>query len=126
MLYRLLRPDEKWKDGLTAKDPNSDVSVFNHVINGSGDGNKSKYISTCRNLATVNTFKSNSTNPGQIVKILEDDLPVNIIDLTTQENRKKYYSSNPSDNERFNNFAKCFQEVLLVGNVPASHISLVT
>jgi hypothetical protein len=78
---------EQWKDGLRAKDPNSDVSVFNHVINGSSEGNNSKYIWTSRNLAAVNTFESKSTNPGQIVQISENDLRVIIIDLTTQENR---------------------------------------
>jgi hypothetical protein len=56
MFYGLLKPGEKWQDGLKAKDPNSTISVFDHVINGSSWLSKSKYISTCGNLKAVQTF----------------------------------------------------------------------
>ena len=56
MLYRLLRPDEKWKDGLKAKDPKSKTSVFVHVTKGSY-GPQSKYILTCGSSDAVEDLK---------------------------------------------------------------------
>ena len=126
MLYRLLRPDEDWQLGVSAKDPNSTKSVFDHVINGSSRGWQSKYIATCGNLKSVLTFRSKSVNrQGQIVQISEDNLPVVIIDLRTSSNRSIHYLPGNDSNElidKFNNYANKFEEVLLVGDVPASHI----
>ena len=122
MLYRLLRPDECCGDGLHAKNPNSTISIFDHVIGGS-HGTLSKYISTCGSWGAVNSFRSKSYDPGLIVKIQKDKLPsgVAIIDLRRQENRYQYID-NDVDNDsirKFNNFAQCFEEVLLIGDVPA-------
>ena len=65
---------------------------------------------------------------GQIVQISEDNLPVVKIDLRTQENRNNYYTymNFKDDIDKFSNYAKLFEEVLLVGDVPASHIQLET
>ena len=126
-LYRLLRPDETWMNGLSAKDPSSSISVFEHVTKGSR-GSKSKYISTCGSLNAVLNFKINSSN-STIVKIRENDLQTEKkIDLRTQENRNNYYTHKNAqeDIDRFNNFANKFEEVLLVGNVPGMHVELVT
>jgi hypothetical protein len=76
----------------------------------------------------VLTFRSKSKNPRpQIVQISEDNLPVVKIDLRTWSSRRKHYlpdvDSNASIN-RFNNFARVFEEVLLVGYVPKRHIQL--
>jgi hypothetical protein len=125
MLYRLLRPDEDWQLGVSAKDPNSTKSVFDHVINGSSWGWQSKYIATCGSLNSVLTFRSKSVNPGKIVQISEDNLPVVKIDLRTSSNRSIHYLPGNDSNElinKFNNYANKFEEVLLVGDVPASHI----
>ena len=125
MLYRLLRPDEDWQLGVSAKDPNSTKSVFDHVINGSSWGWQSKYIATCGSLNYVLTFRSKSVNPGKIVQISEDNLPVVKIDLRTSSNRSIHYLLGNDSNELiniFNNYANKFEEVLLVGDVPASHI----
>ena len=125
MLYRLLRPDEDWKLGISAKDPNSTKSVFDHVINGSSWEWRSKYIATCGSLNYVLTFRSKSVNPGKIVQISEDNLPVVKIDLRTSSNRGIHYLPGNDSNELiniFNNYANKFEEVLLVGDVPASHI----
>ena len=127
MLYRLLRPDEDWQLGVSAKDPNSTKSVFDHVINGSSWGWQSKYIATCGSLNSVLTFRSKSVNPGKIVQISEDNLPVVKIDLRTSSNRSIHYLPGNDSNElinKFNNYANKFEEVLLVGDVPASHIKL--
>ena len=62
---------------------------------------------------------------GQIVQILEDNLPVENIHLRTSSNRSNHYVLGMCPNElidKFNNYARVFEEVLLVGHVPASHI----
>jgi hypothetical protein len=128
MLYRLLGPDENWQDGLSANNPNFITSVFKHVINGSNRGWQSPYISTCGSLISVLNFRSKTNDFGaQIVQISEDNLPVVKIDLRTLSSRRKHYvpevDSNASIN-RFNNFARVFEEVLLVGYVPKTHIQL--
>jgi hypothetical protein len=129
MLYRLLRPEESCKDGLRAKNPHSNTSVFVHVTRGSY-GPQSKYISTCGSWEAVNSLRSKSRSPGQIVKIHEDKLPssVNIIDLRCQENRDDYIDDDDDDDDdevsKFNNFANKFEEVLLVGHVPARCLEL--
>ena len=125
MLYRLLKPGDKWQDGLKAKDPNSTISVFDHVINGSSWLSKSKYVSKCGSLKAVLTFRSKSLNPGIIVQISEDKLPVEKIDLRTSSNRSDHYEVGRHCDElinKFNNYANKFQEVLLIGDVPASYI----
>jgi hypothetical protein len=126
MLYRLLRPDEKWKDGLRAKNSLSDTTVYEHVTSGSWGG-QSKYISTSGSLHAVLTFRLKSTSNSSIVKIWEKNLPIDKIDLRTQENRKKYLIyGNYDGNNIFNSFANKFKEVLLVGNVPETHVELLT
>ena len=68
-------------------------------------------------------------NPGQIVQISEDNLPVEKIDLRTSANRSIHYLPGNDSNElinKFNNYANKFEEVLLVGDVPASHIQPMT
>ena len=126
MLYRVLRPDEKWEDGLRAKSPLSERTVYEHVISGSW-GWQSKYISTCGSLHAVLSFILNSTNNSSIVKIWEKNLPIDKIDLRTNENRKKYLiKGNYDGNNKFNGFANKFEEVLLVGDVPVTHVELLT
>ena len=126
MLYRLLRKSEDWQDGLKAKNPNSSLSVFEHVTKGSIGEFKSRYISTCGSLNSVKRLKRKTKTRGaQIVQISEDNLPVVKIDLRTSSNRENHYvlgdDSNKSIN-RFNNFARVYEEVLLVGYVPKTHI----
>ena len=128
MLYRLLRPEESCEDGLRAKNPHSNTSVFVHVTRGSY-GPQSKYISTCGSWEAVNSLRRKSRNPGEIVKIHEDRLPSNvkIIDLRLQEKRDDYIDDDDDDEEsirKFNNFANKFEEVLLVGRVPARCLEL--
>lgn len=129
MLYRLLRPNENRRDELCAKNPKSTTSVFDYVINGSS-GTPSKYISTCGSLKAVNDFQSKSTDPGhgRIAIIQKDKLPssVEIIDLRLQENRDPYIDEVEDTRSigKFNNFAKKFEVVLLVGHVPRACFEL--
>lgn len=123
LLYRLLRDDENFHLGLSAKDPNSNVTVFNHVAYGSNGLNNSKYISTCGSLEAVRRFASKSWYGGKIVSINTDLAPgVEVIDLRDLSVRQIYIPPNALDIDKFNNFANAFEEVLLVGNIPANCI----
>lgn len=127
LLYRLLRGNENFQFGLSANDPNSNVAVFNHVAYGS-NGPDSKYISTCGSLEAVRRFASNSWNGGMIVSLNTDLAPgVEVIDLRDLLVRNNYIPQNASAEalSRFNNFATAFEEVLLVGNIPANCIQLI-
>lgn len=69
ILYRLLRADEDPAKGLTAKDPNSVVTVDFHVSYGS-NGSDSRYISCSKTLEGINEFASHSIAfPRRIVRI---------------------------------------------------------
>lgn len=123
-VYRLLRPDEDYTKGISAKNTASTVTVFNHVLHGS-QGPGSKYISTCADLkALKDNFAPHSINPGKIVKI--DTSMLQIIDLRQQLQRDPYIPSNANQEsiKTFNNYAKKFEEVLLVDSVPADYITL--
>ena len=123
MFYRLLRPGESIENGLSAKDPNSKTSVFAHVTTGSYG--QSKYISACRSEKAVLDLKDKSKNRGTIVNIDEAKLQLNnveIINLKYKKTRDNYIDDNATEEsiKTFHNYAKTFQEVLLVGHVPKS------
>ena len=124
-MYRLLRTDESWEKGLHGKNSYSTTSVFDHVIRGSY-GARSKYISTCGSWEAMNDFRKKST--GQIVKIQKDKLPssIEIVDLRRKKNRYQYIGNDKDEHsiKKFHNFAKKFEVVLLVGNVPESSLQL--
>ena len=131
-LYRLLREDE-WhyeticeihgairatlNGPIKAKNPDSDVSVLKHVDVGSYSPRHSRYISTSASQQAIEMFaRKSKTKVKMVVKIschlLKD---VDYIDLTEKAIRDKHI---PQDEERANNFAKKFHEVLLVGEIP--------
>ena len=126
MLYRRLRPDESWQFGLSAKNDLSDTTVFEHVTTGSQES-KSKFISTCGSLNAMFKFTNKWVYSGRIVKIWEKNLPVVKIDLRAQEYRDNYHiGNNANENKKFDNNARAFEEVLLVGYVPETHVELLT
>lgn len=120
-LWRILRPDEDPKVGLVAKDPQACKTVISHVNCGSREGYKSQYISTTASYDVALHYKAKGEEKGltglRIAKIDLDDLPetykLEIVDLTTEENRDKYLG-----NAVCKNFAKASCEVLLKCNVP--------
>ena len=73
-------------------------------------------------------FRSKSWNPqGQIVQISEENLEIEKIDLRRATDRLKFCTNSSDSNasvNKFNNFARVFEEVLLVGHVPVNHIQL--
>ena len=126
MLYRLLGPNENWQFGLSAKNALSDKTVFKHVTTGSRVSG-SKFISTYGSLNAMLRFTDNCYNSIKIVKIWEKNLPVVKIYLRIQENRDNYHiGNNANENEKFDNYARAFEEVLLVGYVPETHVELLT
>ena len=120
-LWRILRPDEDPKVGLVAKDPQACKTVISHVNCGSREGYKSQYISTTASYDVALRYKAKGEEKGltglRIAEIDLDDLPetckLEIVDLTTEENRDKYLGDAVCKN-----FAKASCEVLLKCNVP--------
>ena len=131
-LYRLLREDE-WHyetickiHGTTratlngpskAKNPDSDVSVLKHVDVGSYSPRHSKYISTSASQQAIEMFARKSKAKVKMVAKVSCHLlkDVDYIDLTDKAIRDEHI---PQDEDRACNFAKKFQEVLLVGEIP--------
>ena len=119
----MLRSDEDpCTRGIRAKAPWASVSIEDHVRRGSR-GNSSKYISTSANIEGARRLKSicRKTKNPKIAKIDCEGLSaVEYIDLTKNEIRDKYLSS-----QKANNHAIRFDEVLVIGFIPASHCSIV-
>ena len=120
-LWRILRPDEDPKVGLVAKDPQACKTVLSHVNCGSREGYKSQFISTTASYDVALHYKAKGEEKGltglRIAEIYLGYLPatckLEIVDLTTEENRYKYLG-----NAVCKNFAKASCEVLLKCNVP--------
>ena len=116
-LYRLLRPDEEPLEyGITAEDPDAEVSVHDHVSFGSSYC--SQYISTSASWAAILEFASHKKYfPKRIAKInvceLEDTGDVEFIDLTDPENREDFLEDAKADN-----FSRKYEEVLVIGEIP--------
>lgn len=117
-MYRLLHPTENPALGLSAKDPEADVTVEEHVTNGSY-GRDSQYISCSKSLDAIKEFASKSCNhPRRIVEInIDESYPEieMIIDLT---DRDTLNNEIPMDNNTGRNFASYYKEVLIVGKIP--------
>ena len=134
MLYKVLRPDEylllKESYGLKATHPDSYTSVFNHVINTNSAEYQSPYILTCGSLSSVLKLRTAAQyRTAGIVQISEDNLPVAKIDLRTFSSRRKHYKldrDNYDSINLFNNAAREYEMVLLVGHVPNMHVQLLS
>ena len=133
-LYRLLSDDDILTYGLVAKNPDDrQISVAEHVANGSGDG-KSRYISTCSSLGAAQHFRYLKTRGRKyrygrkdIAEIDVATLPmeVTIIDLRTSIDREIHeLQHGMAIQDRFHKFADAHSEVLLVGKVPPECLTL--
>lgn len=120
-LFRILRPDENPNVGIVAKNPFADKTVLSHVNCGGRQKYKSQFISATTSLDVARYYKKKGEQKGltglRIAQIRLDKLPegckLEIVDLTTEENRNKYLG-----NAVCKNFAKASCEVLLVCDVP--------
>ena len=114
--YRVLRDGEDYTQGLVAAIPTAQVSVENHVLYGSSC--YSQYISACRSLYAAEVFvQKRPQRPKTIVAIDIQQLKllpyVEIIDLYGY----------PFQTQTAVNYANKFEEVLIVGQVPAACVS---
>ncbi|KAK3103547.1 hypothetical protein FSP39_020066 [Pinctada imbricata] len=131
-LYRFLNFDEDPDDGLKAKDPTATARLVDHVAYGSR-GQRSQYISTCSDYSYVRNLARISYNSTiRIVKIDTEKLratsSARIIDLTTDEARKKHFEETDfmsNAYSRANGFASRFSEVVIEGFVPSSCVQLI-
>lgn len=118
----MLRADEDPAKGLTAKNPNSGVSVDSHVSFGSY-GSDSRYISCSKTLEVINEFASHSkTFPKRIVRLKTDENDPEIkriIDLTDPHELRQHVFT-----QQGINFARKFDEVLVEGRIRAECITL--
>ncbi|XP_068741737.1 uncharacterized protein [Montipora capricornis] len=120
-LFRLLRPDENPLVGIVAKNPLATKTVLSHVNCGGRHNYASQYISATTSLAVAEHYKAVKEKQGLTgLRIAEIDLdalpkscPLDIVDLTSKENRDKYLG-----NAVCKNFAKASWEVLLKCDVP--------
>lgn len=131
-VYRLLRPDERAQFGISAKSKFSDVTAAYHVALGSSiDRKDSKYISTCLNFndALLISTKNRFLN-GDIVSINVDNAPLTVIHVWNAEVRKQInIEQQVTDTDiknKFETFAEYFNEVILVGDVPANCMQIET
>ena len=90
-LYRLLRPDENdvEQTDICAKNPESCVSVIQHVANGSYGG-PSKFISTSASQSAIKEFASHETTHDLWIAVIDcDELQksdsATFMDLTDQQ-----------------------------------------
>lgn len=120
-VFRILRPDEIPKVGIVATNPFATRTVLSHVNCGSRPMYTSQYISATASLDVAKYYKSVGEKKGltglRIAEINLDNLPerctLEIVDLTTEENRDEYLG-----NAVCKNFAKASCEVLLKCDVP--------
>jgi hypothetical protein len=122
-LYRVLRRNEDCSRGITAKNPLAQVSVYQHVDKGSY--HRSQFISTAASLEKAEIFgrKSKAYREGLAIKIARIDTQLltdrmTFIDLSDCNVRDHYFPNR----DRAYYFARKFDEVLVVGKIPAKCI----
>ena len=115
-----MRPEEDPEEGLTAKDPTANISIEDHVLNGSKKGAKSQYISCSETLSAARLFASKSINMMRIVKIEIDRNTPGIIDIIPLSDANKEWT------DKGRNFSNICEEVLVVGKIPKECITLLS
>lgn len=120
-MYRVLRDDESYTDGLYPKDIYSQVSLIDHVENGSRKGHKSKFISCCKTKDGVKRMAGYIKSTKTVVRINVtklDSKNVTVIDLTKLRIR---IQQNLKASQRACYHAQMYEEVILqpVNHIPA-------
>lgn len=112
--YRLLRFDEKIRRGLYPKDIRSNTSLKEHIERGSR-GIKSRFISCCKTIRGLKKLASHTNEFHRVRLVVRINITqlnprnVNVIDLTDESVRLKYFKSN----KRAWRLASKFDEVIL-------------
>lgn len=95
------------------------MSVEDHVEHGS-KGPGSQFISCCKSMSAIKRFSANTfTYPKRAVEMNININTCNIIDLTDEGTLDLHISP---WNEKARNFARHFEEVLVVGVIPGNCI----
>lgn len=122
-MYRVLRLNEPYTDGLYPKDINSQVSLVEHVEYGSRETYKSKFISCCKTKNGVKriaerAFESKINRTVVRINVTQLNTEnIKVIDLTDWGARQRLLKGSP----RACNYAEMFEEVILqpVDHIPA-------
>ncbi|KAL4229107.1 hypothetical protein ACF0H5_012146 [Mactra antiquata] len=133
-LYRVVRRNENYRVGIKAKNPNANMTVFDHVALGAA--RRSQYISTSASLEAAEDFamkswRYNAGMPVTIVRMNTANLTseTKFIDLTNSSIRSlifnRHHVSEAAKNKRAHNCARKFEEVLVEGKIPAECVRLV-
>ncbi|XP_045206834.2 uncharacterized protein LOC123559076 [Mercenaria mercenaria] len=121
-LYRVLRTDEDVSGGIRAKRPMANYTIEEHVANGSYMS--TQFISTTASLESAKDFarKSFGYTPGsRNVPRIDTSRLGQIVQYTDLTNSTVLYGQIPDD-ERAQNFARKFNEVVITGHIPANCI----
>lgn len=125
-LYRVLKRNEDVQKGLQARAPNDNVSVNDHVARGSDY--PSQYISTSATLPAARLFASKGWNQLKTIvqidveKLKRENPDIIFIDLTDRAVLDHYIAKSV---HRTRSCAIKYHEVLVLGFIPASCISVV-
>ncbi|XP_052820154.1 uncharacterized protein LOC128245979 [Mya arenaria] len=117
-LYRVLRDDEyPSQNGISAKDPSAQKDLEEHVDGGSYS--MSQFISCSNSLSAAKLFGSKKYGGGPYrIAVLDRDAIANdrriqVFDIS---------NGGGFSTERAINFARKFQEVVLVGYIPKKYV----
>lgn len=94
-VYRVLRSDESYTAGIYPKDANSNLSIEDHVLNGTY-GTKSRFVSCCKTIDDVNELARRTrfdNKKREVVKInisKLDPKEATVIDLTDKNTRDQH------------------------------------
>lgn len=113
-VYRVLRFDESYTDGIFPKDIHSEQSIEQHVLHGSKSWFKSRFISCCKTITAVKkiaSFTNIYIDKRDVVQINISKLnpkEVTVIDLTDNNTRDQHLQDSTALR-----YAQMYEEVIL-------------
>lgn len=113
-VYRLLRPNELYKEGLRPKNIESKASLHQHVAAGS-KGLHSRFISCCYTLHALRRLAGLTNHPSLVREVVRINISklnleeVKVIELFIEDVREKHIK----EGSKAWGFAENFQEVIL-------------
>lgn len=119
-VYRLLRPNELYKEGLRPKNIESKASLHQHVAAGS-KGLHSRFISCCYTLHALRRLAGLTNHPSLVREVVRINISklnleeVKVIELFIEDVREKHIK----EGSKAWGFAENFQEVILE---PKTHV----
>lgn len=114
-MYRLLRPDEPYLEGLYPKDVNSKTSIREHIELGNQGKYQSRFISCCKTMKAIERMVEKHCSDlayRHVVRINISKLnpkDVTIIDLTVKETVAQHLAGG----FKAQTFSRFYEEVIL-------------